>query len=94
MAASSAESAKRTHYGASVLPVAFETCGRSGFKSMESLQFLLQDALLWGIDKQHSADSHGQHDLETVFAYQLADMALICLGESARRFPTHVMSRS
>ena len=47
-AASAAESAKQSRYGPSVLPVAFETCGRLGYKSIVSLQFLQQVASLLG----------------------------------------------
>ena len=92
-AATAAESAKKTRYGASVLPVAFETCGRLGFKSIESLQFLQQEALLWGIDLQQARLLHWQRELETVVAFQLADSALICLGKSSMLF-ANVLSRA
>ena len=94
-AATTTESAKKTRYGASVLPVAFETCGRLGFKSIESLQFLQQEALLWGVDIQQARRLlHWQRELETLIAYQLADSALICLGKSSQLFAAGVMRRA
>ena len=47
-AAHTAESRKLARYGADVLPIAFETCGRMGTTSQLALDFLRQEAFLWG----------------------------------------------
>ena len=91
LAAAAAESAKRSRYGPSVLPLAFESCGRLGPASIEALAFLRQEAMVWGsgaFDSSSLRFLHWRRELETVVAYQLADATLLCLGRSAQRFTT------
>lgn len=88
-AASKGESAKRTRYGNSVLPLSFETGGRLGAGSLECLSFLQQEALLWGLGE--TGVRGWQRELETVLMWQLADAALISLGRASQRFAVNLM---
>ena len=77
-------------YGLTVLPIAFETCGRLGYKSLEFISFLQQEAMVLGTSQFEARASfrHWRCELETVVCYQLADAALICLGSSAQKYTT------
>ena len=89
-AATDAEQSKLHRYGPTVLPIAFEPCGRLGYKSLESIAFLQQEAMVWGTSQfvARASFRHWRRELETVVSYQLADAALICLGRSAQKFTT------
>ena len=73
-----------------MLPLAFEPCCRTGYKSLESLAFLQQEAMIWGNSsfEARAHFSHWRRELETVVAYELADAALICLVRAAQKFTT------
>ena len=91
-AAVSAEIAKRVRYDPTVLPLAFEACGRLGQASIGAFSFLQQEATVLGhaaFEDQHAARfQHWRRELEAVVAYQPADATLLCWGRPAQCFTT------
>ena len=59
------EKQRYNRYDPLVLPMSFETCGRLGKKSLESLKYLRQKSLFFGLDSSASDFADWQWHLET-----------------------------
>ena len=79
-AATDAEQSKLHRYGPTVVPIALEPCGPLGYKSLESIAFLQQEAMVWETSQFEARANfrRWRQELETVVSYQLADAAFIC----------------
>ena len=87
MAATNGEKAKATRYGNTVLPLSFESLGRLGPGSLETLSALRLDARILGraFFTATGSITSWQRQLETVLLYEMADAALLCCGKWERR---------
>ena len=83
LAAKEGEKCKRVRYGADVSPSSFETFGRLGVLSCTTLDILAFDVELWSFGRHVAAHmaADWQAELETTLAYEMADCALISMGE-------------
>ena len=86
LAASNGEKAKASRYGNTVLPLSFESLGRLGPGSLETITALRMDARMLGRAFFSATGSvcDWRRQLETVLLYELADAALLCMGRCGR----------
>ena len=88
LACAAGEHAKFTRYGTEVAPLAFESFGRLGKPSGETLVALAMEVELWSFGKvsaNHLA-ADWQAALELTLAWELADAAMQSLGRAPGLF--------
>ena len=82
VAAEDGEASKTTRYGKTVLPLIFETYGRLGPRSIQTLRTLADSAQMLGLCKARKASSW-RRQLEKAVVWADADRELCSLGRQA-----------